>query len=170
VLLASLAALVIADASSTGQLAWLGAGLAALLLAAGLETGSFAAVHASIVVLGTIFLARHDNRLLLAVPYGAGLLLIEDLSAQTIELSGVSLIGRAVLGARISSALALASVGACASAAAALAVDAAPGRSVGMTALGCLAAVAALAAIVAPARRRYRGPGFDAEGSGAGVR
>ena len=153
----SLAALVIADAGSAAQLAWLGAGLAALLLAAGLLGGSFTAVHAAIALLGTVFLLRHDTRLVLAPAYGAGLLLIEDLAAQTIELSGVSQIGLAVIGARTGTAFAVTAIGACASAVAALAVTAAPGRSVAVTALGALAAVAAVAALVRPARRRYRG-------------
>jgi hypothetical protein len=151
----SLAALVIADAGPESQLAWLGAGLAALLLAAGLVGESVTAVHAAIALLGTVFLLRHDTRLLLAPAYGAGLLLIEDLAAQSIELSGVRQTGLAVIGARTGAALVLAAIGACAAAAAALAVTAAPGRSVALTALGALAAVAALAAIVRPIRRRY---------------
>ena len=151
----SLAALVIADAGTERQLALLGAGLAALLLAAGLVGGSVTAVHAAIALLGTIFLLRHDTRLLLAPVYGAGLLLIEDLAAQSIELSRVSQTELAVIGARTGAALVLSAIGACASAAAALAVTAAPGRSVTVTALGALAAVGALAAIVRPARRRY---------------
>jgi hypothetical protein len=155
VLLVSLAAIAIADAGSTSQLAWLGAGLAALLLLGGVIGGSFTAVHAAIALLGAIFLLRQDTRLLLAPAYGAGLLLIEDLAAQTIELSGVSQIGLGVIGARTGAAVVLAAIGACASAAAALAVTAAPGRSVAVTALGALAAVAALAAIVGPTRRRY---------------
>ena len=150
-----LAALVIADAGEASQLAWLGAGLAALFLAAGLVAGSVTAVHAAIALLGTIFLLRHDTRLLLAPAYGAGLLLIDDLAAQSIELRGVSQIGPAVIGARTGAALAVAAIGACAAAAAALAVTAAPGRSVTVTALGALAAVAAFAAIVRSARRRY---------------
>ena len=116
-------------------------------------------MHAAIALLGAIFLLRHDTRLLLAPPYGAGLLLIDDLAAQTIELRGVSQIGRAVIGARTAAALAVAAIGACASAVAALAVTAAPGRSVAVTALGALAAVAAFAAIVRPARRRYGATG-----------
>ncbi len=155
VLLVSLAALVTADAGSASQLAWLGAGVAALLLTVGLVGESFTAVHAAIAVLGTMFLLRHDTRLLLAPAYGAGLLLIDDLAAQSIELSGVSQIGLAVIGARTGAALLVAAIGACASAAAALAVTAAPGRSVALTALGAVAAVAAFAAIVGPVRRRY---------------
>jgi len=154
--LVGLASLVIADAGEASQLAWLGAGLAALFLAVGLVAGSVTAVHTAIALLGTMFLLRHDTRLLLAPPYGAGLLLIDDLAAQTIELRGVSQIGPAVIGARTGAALAVAAISACAAAAAALAVTAAPGRSVTVTALGALAAVAAFAAIVRSARRRYR--------------
>jgi hypothetical protein len=151
----SLAALVIADAGPESQLAWLGAGLAALFLAVGLAGGSVTVVHAAIALLGTIFLLRQDTRLLLAPAYGAALLLIEDLAAQTIELSGVSQIGLAAIGTRTGAALVGAAIGASTSAAAALAVTAAPGRSVTVTALGALAAVAAFAAIVWSARRRY---------------
>ena len=160
-----LAALVIADAGSASQLAWLGAGLAALFLAVGVVGGSVTAVHTAIALLGTMFLLRHDTRLLLAPAYGAGLLLIDDLAAQTIELSGVSQIALAVIGTRTGAALAVAAIGACASAAAALALTAAPGRSVTVTALGALAAVAAFAAIVRPARRRY-GASDDGEPPG----
>ena len=92
-MLVGLASLVIADAGEASQLAWLGAGLAALFLAVGLVAGSVTAVHAAIALLGTIFLLRHDTRLLLAPAYGAGLLLIDDLAAQSIELRGVSQIG-----------------------------------------------------------------------------
>ena len=99
-------------------------------------------------------------------PYGAGMLLIEDLAAQSIELSGVSQIGPAVIGARTGAALAVAAIGACAAAAAVLAVTAAPGRSVTVTGLGALAAVAAFAAIVRSARRRYgASDGVEADGA-----
>lgn len=161
-----LAALVISDAGSASQLAWLGGGLAALFLAVGLVGGSVTAVHAAIALVGTIFLLRQDARLLLAPAYGAGLLLIEDLAAQSIELSSVSQIAAAVIGARTGGALAVAAIAACTSAAAALAVTAAPGRSVTVTALGALAAVAAFAAIVWSARRRY-GESDGGEGPGA---
>jgi hypothetical protein len=144
---------------SASQLAWLGAGVAALLLAVGLVAGSFSAVHASIALLGTVFLLRHGARLLLAPPYGAGLLLVEDLAAQTIELSGVSQIGRSAIGARTGAVLALAAVGACASAVAALALTLAPGRSVAMTAVAAAAVVAAFVAIVRSARRHFGEPG-----------
>jgi len=48
-----LAALVIADAGSASQLAWLGAGLAALFLAVGVVGGWVTAVHTAIALLGT---------------------------------------------------------------------------------------------------------------------
>jgi hypothetical protein len=146
---------VIADAGTASQAAWLGAGAAALLLAAGLVAQSPAAVHAAVALLGAIFLLRQDNRVLLAPLYGAGLLIMEDLAAQAIELRGVSQIGLGLIAARTGAALAVAAVGACASAATALALVAAPGRSVALTALGALAAVVAFAAIVRLARRRY---------------
>jgi hypothetical protein len=146
---------VIADAGSASQLAWLGAGTAALCLGVGVVAGSFTAVHAAIALLGAIFLLRQDTRLLLAPPYGAGLLLIDDLAAQAIGLRGLSLVDVAMVGARTTAVLAAAVIGAAASAAAAIAVSAAPGHSVVLTALGALAAVAAFAAIVRPTRQRY---------------
>jgi hypothetical protein len=126
-----------------------------VLLAAGLLAGSPTPVHAAIALLGTIFLLRHDARLLLAAPYGVGLLLIDDLADQAIELRGVSRIGPAVIGARTAAALVAAALGGCAAAATALAVTAAPGRSVAITGLGAGAVVFAFAAVVRSARRRY---------------
>lgn len=154
-LLVALAALVVTDAGSATELAWLGAGFAAVLLVAGMVAGSLAAVHAGIVVLGTIFLLRQDSRMLLAPLYGAGLLLVADLCAQTIELSELIQVAPEVVGARTGAALVAATIGACVAAAAALAQTAAPGRSVALTALGALALVGALAMIVWSARRRY---------------
>ena len=153
-LLAALAALVLADAGTAIQLAWLGAGVAALSLIVGLLAGSTTAVHTAVAVLGVIFLVRHDTRLLLAPVYGAGLLLMEDLAVQTIDLRGAATVALDVIGARTAAVLAVATIGACGSAAAALAVTAAPGRSVGLTALGALAAVAAVAVVARLARRR----------------
>ena len=153
-LLAALAALVLADAGTAIQLAWLGAGVAALSLIVGLLAGSTTAVHTAVAVLGVIFLVRHDTRLLLAPVYGAGLLLMEDLAVQTIDLRGAATVALDVIGARTAAVLAVATIGACGSAAAALAVTAAPGRSVGLTALGALAAVAAVAVVARLARRQ----------------
>lgn len=146
---------MLVDASGASQLAWLGAAVALVSLAVGMALGSPAAVHVAVAALGGIFLLRHDTRLLLAPVYGAGLLLMEDLAIQTIDLRGVGVVTLEALGARTASALAIAAIGACASAAAALAVAAAPRRSVGVTALGALAAVAAVAVIAWLARRRY---------------
>jgi len=157
VLLAALAALVLADASTASQLAWLGAAVALVFLAIGMALGSASAVHVAVAVLGGIFLLRHDTRLLLAPVYGAGLLLVEDLAIQTIELRGVGVVALDVVGARTAGVLAIATIGAVAAAAGALAVTAAPGRSVALTALGALAAVAAVAVIAWVARRRYGG-------------
>jgi hypothetical protein len=154
-LLAALAALVLADAGSESELAWLGAGTAALSLTAGMLVSSTTAVHAAVALLGGIFLLRQESRLLLASPYGAGLLLMEDLAVQAIELRGGGRVAVDVIAARTAAVLAIATLGACAAAAAALAVTAASDRSVAMTALGAMAAVAALAAIVRLARRRY---------------
>jgi len=153
VLLAALTALVLADAGSAIQLAWLGVALAALSLAIGMLVGSPAVVHVSVAVLGALFLLRHDTRLLLAPVYGAGLLLMEDLAIQTVELREVGSVALGVIGARTAAVLAVATIGACAAAAAAFAVTAGPGRSIGITALGAVAAVAAVAAVTWLARR-----------------
>ena len=154
---------MITDAGAASQLAWLGAAIAALLLAAGIVAQSPAPVHAAVALLGLIFLVRHDSRLLLAPPYGAGLLLIDDLAIRTMELSGVGQIAPEVIFARVGATLAVAAVGACLSAAAALAVTAALPRTVALTAVGALAAVAAFVAIVLPVRRRF-GPPADEPG------
>ena len=79
-LLVALAALVIAEAGAASELAWLGAATAALLLATGMARRSPAARPWGGGLLGAIFLLRHDTRLLLAPPYGAGLLLMDDLA------------------------------------------------------------------------------------------
>jgi hypothetical protein len=165
-LLVSLAALVLADAGGTSQVAWLGAGLAAVLLAAGMAAQSPAPVHLAVAVLGVTFLVRHDTRLLLAPVYGAGLLVMDDLAIRTMELSGVSRIAPEVIGARVAATLAAAAAGVCAAAVAALAVTGGPARSVALTALGALIAVVAVGAIVREARRRYRSSPA-AESSGA---
>jgi hypothetical protein len=150
-----LAALVIADAGAASQLAWFGAGTAALLLGVGMVAQSPAPVHAAVAVLGVMFLVRHDSRLLLAAPYGAGLLLMEDLAIRTIELSGIERIAPDVIVTRLAATLAAAAIGACLSAVAALAVTDTVARSVALTAVGALAAVAAFVAIVVLARRRF---------------
>jgi hypothetical protein len=129
--------------------------LAAALVLIGILARSSTAVHAAVLVLGVIFLARQDTRLLLAPAYGAGLLLVADLATQTIELSDVSQVALEVVGVRTAAALVAAMVGACLAAVAALAQTAAPGRSVAVTALGALAVVGALVVIVSSARRRY---------------
>jgi hypothetical protein len=154
--LAALSILVVTDAGSASELAWLGAGGAAVLLALGMLAGSPSAAHAAVLLLGGIFLARQDVRLLLAPPYGAGLLLLEALAIQTIELRGVELVAPDAIGARTAATLVAALIGAWVAAVAALVVTAAPGRSVALTAIGAIAAVAIFAAIVRVARSRYQ--------------
>lgn len=129
--------------------------MALVALIAAMLAGSPAAVHAAVVLLGTIFLLRQDARLLLAPVYGAGLLLVCELATQAIELSEVSRVAPEVIGARTGAALVAATIGACVSAVAALAETAAPGRSVAVTALGAVTVVVAVAVIVWSAGRRY---------------
>jgi hypothetical protein len=161
-----LVVLVCADAGGHSGLAWLGAGAAALALGVGMLAGSPGAVHVAVALLGAIFVLRQDTRLLLAAPYGAGLLLMDDLAIQAVELRAVGLITVDVIGARTAAAFVAATVGAWAAAAAAFTVTAAPGRSVALTALGAVAAVAAFALIVRLARRRYGTPPADEPSSG----
>jgi hypothetical protein len=146
---------VLGDVGSASGLAWLGAGAAALLLLLGIAVGSPGPVHAAVLLLGAIFLARHDLWLLLAPVYGAGLLLLEDLAIQSIELRGVELIAPEVIGARTLATILAAATGASAAAAAALLVTVAPGRSIELTALAAIAAVAAFAGLALVARDRY---------------
>lgn len=154
-MLVALASVVITDAGTASQLAWLGAGTAALLLTVGMVAQSPAPVHAAVAVLGVMFLARHDARLLLAPPYGAGLLLTDDLAIRTIELSGVSELAPNVIASRLGATITVAAVGGCVSALAALAVTADVPRSLLLTAVGALAAVAAFVAIGLLVRRRF---------------
>jgi hypothetical protein len=123
-------------------------------------------VHVAVALLGAIFVLRQDTRLLLAAPYGAGLLLMDDLAIQAVELRAVGRITLDVIGARTASAFVAATAGACASAVAAFAVTAAPGRSVAVTAFGAVTAVTASALIVRLARRRYGTPPADEPSTG----
>jgi hypothetical protein len=154
-LLIGLSALVVPDAGSASELAGLGAGAAALLLVAGIVGGWPGLVHVAVALLGAIFLLREHGRLLAAPPYGAGLLLVEGLGMQAVDLRAVGWTSADAIGARATAALVASTVGACAAAAVAIAVTVAPGRSVGLTALGCVTAVFAFAAIVHLARRRH---------------
>jgi hypothetical protein len=154
-LLAGLSALVVADAGSAGEFAWLGASAATVCLLGGIAGGWPGLVHAAVALLGAIFLLRQHNRLLVAPVYGAGLLLIEDLAIQAVDLRAIGWIAAEVIGARTTATLLAATVGACGAAAAGLAVTVAPERSVGLTAVAAVIAVFAFAAIVRLARRRY---------------
>jgi hypothetical protein len=153
--LAGLSALVGLDAGSASELAWLGAAAAAVLLVVGMAGGAPGLVHLAVALLGAIFLLRQNTRLLVAPLYGAGLLLIEDLAVQAVDLRAVGWIAAEAIGARTTATLLVAAVGACGAAAAAAAVTVAPGRSVGLTALAAVVAVSAFAAIVRFARGRY---------------
>ena len=161
---------MVSDAGSASQLAWVGAGAAALLLTLGMMLPSPGPVHAAVALLGVIFLllTRHDQRLLLAPPYGGVLLLIETLATQTSEWRGIELIAPEVIGARVRATFLVAAVGASAAAAAALLVTVAPDRSVGLTAAGAIAAVVAFGAIARVARRRYRPSDFGEPPTAAG--
>lgn len=154
-LLTGLSALVGLDAGSASELAWLGSGAAAVLLVVGMAGGATGLVHVAVALLGAIFLLRQNTRLLVAPLYGAGLLLIEDLAVQAVDLRAVGWIAAEAIGARTTATLLVAAVGACAAAAVAAAVTVAPGRSVGLTALAAVVAVCAFAAIVRFARARY---------------
>ena len=156
----ALATLVIADAGAASQLAWLGAGTAALLLVVGIAAQSPTPVHAAVAVLGLIFLLRHDSRLLLAPPYGAGLLLTDDLSIRTIELGGVGQIAPDVIVARVGATLAVAAIGAGLSAVAALAVTAALPRTVALRRRRA-GRRRGIVAIVLGARRRFGPPAAE---------
>jgi hypothetical protein len=151
--IAALGAIVAGDADRSAALAWTGTGLAALLLACGLAARSPTPVHCSVAVLGAILLLRHSDRLLLAPLYGGGLLLVAELGVRSIELQGVSLIDARSIGTRLGVIVAVAAVGVCAAACAALVATGAPGRSLLLTAAGASAAVAVCAAIALAARR-----------------
>ena len=150
-----LGALSASDAGASSKLAWLGAGAAGVLVALGSAVRSPTPVHCAVALLGALLLARQDSRLLLAPLYGAGLLLVEELTYRSTELAGLTMIAAGVLRARAAAVLALTGAGACAAAGAALAVTAAPGRSVVVTAVGTVTVAAAFGAITRDARRRF---------------
>jgi hypothetical protein len=156
VLAVALGALVATDAGDASELAWLAAGVAGALVALGSASRSSTPVHASLALLGATLLLRQDARLVLAPLYGAGLLLVDELASRSIELAGVAAIGPAVIWAREAAAIALVASGACAAACVALAVNAAPGRSVAFTAVGSLVVVIVFAVIAWHSRRKFR--------------
>jgi hypothetical protein len=155
----ALGVLVATDAGEGAGLAWSGTGLTLGVLVLGLVTGSTAAVQISIVILGSVLLLRVDNRLLLAPLYGGGLLVVSELGQSSIELARVSRFAAGAVAARLGWMLAVAGGGACAAGLAALAVLAAPARSVAVTAAGAAAVLAATGTVVWLARRlRHRSP------------
>ena len=127
-----------------------------MLLAIGVAAGSDAPVHAAVAVLGTMLLLRHDLRLVLAPLYGAGLLIVDELGARSIELLAVTRLGDGVIGARLVAVVAVAAMGAAAAAGAAIAVTIAPDhRSVALTGIGAIAVAAVCGTIAHIARRRF---------------
>ncbi len=110
-------------------------------------------MHCGVAVLGAMLLLRHSDRLLLAPLYGAGLLLVAELGARTIELRGVSLVGPRSIGTRLGAVVSVAAVGVCGAAVVAIAVTGAPGRSLVLTAAGAIAVGAVCGALALAARR-----------------
>jgi hypothetical protein len=146
---------VATDAGPSRPLAWVGAGAAAFLVTLGPAFRSPTPVHCGVALLGGMLLLRQDARLMLAPLYGAGLLLVEELAWRSTELRDVDVIGPGVITTRVTAVLAVAAVGACAGAGAAIAVTVAPGRSVIFTAIGAIAVVAAFGTIAHYARKRF---------------
>ena len=130
-----------------------------LLIAAGLLAGWSSASQWSAALLGALLLARHQDRLLLAPLYGAGLLLVVELAQRSMELRGHDRLGPGVTTSRLAAILVAAALGLCAAVLAvlavlaALAVTVAAPRSVALTALATIAALSAFAAIAMLARR-----------------
>lgn len=148
-----LGALSATDAHSAAGLAWVGTAVAVVVLAAALVVASSAGIAVSLAVLAALLLLRQQDRLVVAPLYGACLLLVGELAQRSLELRGQDHIGPGVIGSRLAAMVAVAALGACGGAAAVIAVTAAPGRSVGFTALGTVALLAAVSAIVVLARR-----------------
>jgi hypothetical protein len=158
----ALGALVALDAGTAAGAAWYATATAVLILTVGLVVASSVTVQWSVALLAAMLLLRHHDRLVLAPLYGACLLLVAELAQRSLELRGRELIGPGVIVSRLAAVVVLAAVGGCAAAVAAIAVTIAPGRSVGFSAAGTLAAVGAFAAIVLLARRRHQqDPGED---------
>jgi hypothetical protein len=149
----ALGALVGFDAGTAAGVAWGGTAISVTILTGGLALGSSSAVQWSLALLGAMLLFRHQDRLVLAPLYGACLLMVGELGQRSLELRGPALIGPGVIASRLAVLVVLAALGACSGAVVAMAVTIAPGPSVGLTAVGTVAALAAFAAIVALARR-----------------
>lgn len=123
------------------------AGLAELLLVLALVTGWSPGVLAALALLAPAFLARTGDSLALAPLFGGGLLLVGELTQQSVQLRRVGAIERGAVTVRVAYALAIAALGAAAGAAATIAVRYAPGHAVGVTAVGAVAIVGAVAAV-----------------------
>ena len=148
-----LGAFVATDAGANVPLAWYGTAVSILILTLGLAADSIWAVQLSIALLGALLLLRHEDRLVLAPVYGAGVLLVGELAQRSLELRGQGRLGPGVIASRLAACLVLAGLGACGAAVAAIAVTIAPARTVAFTAVGTIAALVAFGAIVVLARR-----------------
>ena len=151
----AMGALVATDAGAAADLAWYGTAVSVVILVIGLVAASSSTVQSSIALLGALLLLRHQDRLVLAPLYGACLLALGELGQRSLELRGLERVGSGVVRARLAAVLALAGLGACGAAVAAIAVTIAPGRSVGLSALGTVAVLGSCATIVMLIRRRH---------------
>jgi hypothetical protein len=134
--------------------------VAVVILTAGLIGGSATAVWVSVAILGSLLLLRADDRLLVAPLYGGGLLVVSELARCSMDLAG---------SARLGVVLAVAGGGTGAAGLAAIAVLAAPERSVAATAAGAASVMAATGTVVWRARHlRHRSRSTLAVSSAAG--
>jgi hypothetical protein len=108
-------------------------------------------------MLAALLLLRHEQRLLLAVPYGAFLLLLSEVAERSLELGRVARVQAEAVSARLAASALLAALGAGAAAIVAGAVTIGPARSVAITGAGALAAIATFAVLVRLARRHPDG-------------
>lgn len=153
----ALGASVAADAGSATGAAWSATVVAVVILSGGLLFARPAAVPGSLAVLTFVFLARSGDRLVMAVPYGAALVIVAELAHRSLELRTAQVIQRGAIARRLASTTLLVGMGACAAALVAMAATLAPARSVAITGAGAAAAGIAIAATAAIARRRRTG-------------
>jgi hypothetical protein len=153
--------LVATDAGAFTKLAWSTTVVAVVLVVIGSLVRSSAPIHLAVVLLGAVFLTRHDARLLLAPVYGAGLLLVAELGWRSIELRDLGRLGPGVQAARALAVCAVAGLGACVSAAAAAAVTSGQARTVALTAVAAASIVLIFATTVWRTRRAYPVTGVD---------
>jgi hypothetical protein len=153
----ALGILVATDAGAASGLASWGVVGSVAMLAVSLGAGSSAALRASVVASGLVLLLRRDDRLVLAPLYGAALLVLVELARTCHELQSMDLVSRGAVRGRLLTILIFAGLGTCVAGLAAIAVTAAPARSVVITALGTAAVAIAFAGIVLIARHNQLG-------------